>query len=85
MRKIPVKPFQVLHLHAEIYLNIPKQYPGIMLKRIIKTRPIILLKPLRERGIADIEERGGREREREREKIEMNLLFMMRAGPISSH
>ena len=33
---------------------------------IIKTRPIILLKPLRERGIADIEERRER-RERERE------------------
>ena len=57
-----------------------------MLKRIMKTRPIILLNPLRERGIADIEERGGREREREqeREKIEINLLFMMRAGPVSA-
>ena len=34
----------------------------------MKTRPIILLHPLRERGIADIEERGGRERERESER-----------------
>ena len=56
-----------------------------MLKRMMKARPIILLNPLRERGIADIEERGEREREQEREKIEMKLLFMMRARPISSH
>ena len=83
MRKVPVKLFQVLHLHAEICLNIPKQCPGIIFKEITKTRLIILLKPLRERGIEDIEERGVRERERE--KIEMNLLFMMRAGPISAH
>ena len=36
--------------------------------------------PLRKRGIKNIEERGVRERE----KIEVNLLFMMRAGPISA-
>ena len=43
-----------------------------MLKRIMKTRPIILLHPLRERGIADIEESGGRERERERAREREN-------------
>ena len=37
--------------------------------------------PLRKRGIENIEERGVRERE----KIEVSLLFMMRAGPISAH
>ena len=81
MREVPLKLFQMLHLPSETCLHIPKQCPGVIFKRITKTRLIILLKPLRERGIEDIEERGVRERE----KIEMNLLFMMRAGPISAH
>ena len=47
-----------------------------MLQRIMKTRPIILLHPLRERGIADIEERGGRERKRARERENRNESFI---------
>ena len=69
MRKVPLKLFQVLHLHAEIWLNIPKQCPGIIFKKITKTRLIILLKPLRKRGIEDIEERGVRERENRNESF----------------
>ena len=41
---------------------------------------IALPHPLRKRGIENIEER----RAREREQTEENLLFMMRAGPISA-
>ena len=41
---------------------------------------IALLHPLRKRGIENIEERGVRKRG----KTEVNLLFMMRAGPISA-
>ena len=44
------------------------------------TMLIALPHPLRKRGIENIEERGVRERE----KTEVNLLFMMRAGPISA-
>ena len=73
---------QVLLLHAEMCVN---QCPGVILKKIPKmskcvTRLIALLNPLRKKGIENIEERGVRERE----KIEVNLLFMMRAGPISA-
>ena len=96
MREVPLKPspvlrgitqtsrFQVLHLHAEMRLNIPKQCPGVILKKITKRSKcviIVLPNPLRKKGIENIEERGVRERE----KIEMNLLFMMRARPISAH
>ena len=74
---------QVLLLHAKICVN---QCPGVILKKIPEiskcvTMLIALLNPLRKRGIENIEERGVRVRE----KIEVNLLFMMRAEPISAH
>ena len=73
---------QVLLLHAKMCIN---QYPGVITKKIPKlskcvTMLIALLNPLRKRGIENIEERGVQERE----KTEVNLLFMMRAGPISA-
>ena len=69
MREVPMKLFQMLHLPAETCLHIPKQCPRVICKRITKTRLIILLKPLRERGIKDIEERGVRERENRNESF----------------
>ena len=62
------------------------QCPGLKYSRKVKqgkciTRLVVLLSPLSERGIRNIGERGVRERER----ITVNHLFMMRAGPISAH
>ena len=76
--------FQVLLL-VEMYPRILIQCPGILTMRIPKlpkcvTMLIALPHPLRKIGIENIEERGVRERE----KTEVNLLFMMRAGPISA-
>ena len=75
--------FQVLHLQAKMCLNIPKQIPRSNTQENNKTIQVrneanSSPQPLRKRGIQNIEERGVRERE----KIEMNLLFMMRAGPV---
>ena len=69
----------------KLCLRILNQCPGLLTMRILKppkclTMLSALLRPLRKRGIENTEEKDVRERE----KIEVILLFMMRAGSISA-
>ena len=82
---IPTFRFQVLLPPVKLCLRILIQCPGLLTMRIPKppnclTMLSALPRPLRKRGIENTEEKDVRERG----KIEVILLFMMRAGPISA-